>query len=577
MPAFPFVPGFEVSGIIEKVGPGVSSSLLGKEVIALTGEQMGGHANFVNVPEGNLIAKPANISHEEACSLPVVFGTANYALKAAELKSGESILIQTAAGGCGLLATQLANLVGAIPVGTSSKARKLKFLQDIGVEYQGNYSSPDFEAAMSEMTQGAGFDVVLNMLSGEMIQTGLNLLGPGGRYIELAVHALKTSANLDLSKLVENQQIKSIDLRRMLLSADKKKRLEAWSSFNKMVELVEQGKIHPVVSRIYPLDQIGEAMAYVESGQHLGKVVISHTATEMVDHEANLREKLSNQKKQAQLNPVSLYESQSKPMTVLQEPSGKERVDIAIVGMAARMPSSKTKEEFWENLKQGFNGVKEVPESRWKLEEYFNPNRKQKGKSYSKWLGILDDIDKFDPLFFNISPMEAELMDPQQRLWLEESWKAIEDAGYTASELAKYNCGVFIGVDSGDYASLIKDRSVLNAQVLMGNNSSILSARVSYLLNLTGPALAIDTACSSSLVAIAQACDCIVAGTSDMVLAGGVSVFSTPKMHIMTSKAGMLSENGRCHTFDQQAKRFCAVGRGRRYRSKKTGFSRERQ
>ena len=100
------------------------------------------------------------------------------------------------------------------------------------------------------------------------------------------------------------------------------------------------------------------------------------------------------------------------------------------------------------------------------------------------------------------------------------------------------------------------DAGSLDAYTLTGNSSSILSARISYLLNLKGPALAIDTACSSSLVAIAQACDSLLLGNSDLAVAGGVNVLTTPRLHIMTSKAGMLSADGKCHTFDQAANGF---------------------
>ena len=230
--------------------------------------------------------------------------------------------------------------------------------------------------------------------------------------------------------------------------------------------------------------------------------------------------------------------------------------DIAIIGMSGVFPGSEDLDAFWELLKLGTNLVTKVPKNRWDMLSYYDKDPDTKGKSYSKWMGTLDDIALFDPLFFNLSPREAELMDPQQRLFLEQSWKTIEDAGYSPKTLSNSSCGVFIGVGQGDYNIEHSEVFDLESYNLTGSNSSILSARVSYLLNLKGPCMSIDTACSSSLVAIAQACDSIILDNSDMALAGGVCILTTPRMHIMTSKAGMLSADGRCYTFDQKANGF---------------------
>ena len=171
-------------------------------------------------------------------------------------------------------------------------------------------------------------------------------------------------------------------------------------------------------------------------------------------------------------------------------------------------------------------------------------------------MGVLEDVDQFDPLFFNISPAEAIYMDPQQRLFIENCWRCIEDSGLNPTSLSGSKCGVFVGCGQSDYGQLM-NCGVLNPQGLMGGASSILSARISYFLNLKGPCLAIDTACSSSLVAIAEACNSVIfQRTSNLALAGGVCVLAGPSMHIMTSKAGMLSNDGRCFTFDKRANGF---------------------
>ena len=228
---------------------------------------------------------------------------------------------------------------------------------------------------------------------------------------------------------------------------------------------------------------------------------------------------------------------------------------IAVIGISGQFPKSNNLSEFWDNLACGKNCISEIPELRWCTEQYYDSDPKVSGKTYCKWMGVLEDADKFDPLFFNISPAEAELMDPQQRVFLENCWRCIEDSGLNPTMLSGSSCGVFVGCMTSDYGYSL-DKARLNAQSLMGRATSILAARISYLLNLKGPSLAIETACSSSLVAIAEACNSLKLHTSDLALAGGVCVIAGPAMHIMTSKAGMLSPDGRCFSFDMRANGF---------------------
>ena len=228
---------------------------------------------------------------------------------------------------------------------------------------------------------------------------------------------------------------------------------------------------------------------------------------------------------------------------------------IAVIGMAGQFPQAKNLEEFWQNVAQGRNCITQVPANRWDINAYYQPGEAVAGKSNSQWVGALEDYDRFDPLFFNISPTEAESMDPQQRLFLQACWQSIEDAGYDARVLSGSKCGVFVGCTTGDYHQLSRQHQ-LSAQGFTGGAMSILAARISYFLNLQGPCISIDTACSSSLVAMAHACDSLRSGASNLALAGGVSVMAGPDLHIMTSQAGMLSPQGKCFTFDQRADGF---------------------
>ena len=550
MPDYPFVPGFEVAGIVARVGRHASFRE-GDAVIALTGPCLGGHAAWVNVPLASVVHKPANISFEDACSLPVAFSTVYYAFEKGALVPGEHVLIQTATGGCGLVALQLAHLKGCICYGTSSREEKLAILKRLGVAHAINYKTTEFDQEIRRLTCNRGVDVVLNMLSGDGIQRGLNCLAPSGRYLELAVHALKASQKLDLSKLVQNQTIHSIDLRQ----AGVQQGVSARDMLTTMVTLLQEERIVPIVSRVYPVRRITEALAYVGEGRHIGKVVISHTAEGMVDRTEQCLQRLVEQKRRAEAERTP-----SLPVAVMPDRNQGRSIDprlegIAIIGMSGQFPMAPTVDDFWANVARGRDCISEIPPSRWSLAQFYDPDPRAPGKTYSKWMGVLEDIDRFDPLFFSITPAEAELMDPQQRLFLENCWHCIEDAGISPASLSGTRCGVFVGCAPSDYGQFT-GAGGMNAQGLLGGATSILSARISYLLNLKGPCLSIDTACSASLVAIAEACNGLILRDCDLALAGGVCVMPGPGAHIMTSKAGMLSKDGHCFTFDQRANGF---------------------
>lgn len=238
------------------------------------------------------------------------------------------------------------------------------------------------------------------------------------------------------------------------------------------------------------------------------------------------------------------------------EESVEEReTDVAIVGISGYFPEADDIEQLWENLCAGRNSVREI--TRWKDCDFFSEDSNDVNKSYSKWGGFLKDIKQFDPHFFGISPKEAELMDPQQRLFLMEAWKAFEDAGYSQHALDGRKCGVYVGCGSGDYRSYLKENNVkADAYSFMGNDDSILASRIAYILNLKGESIAINTACSSSLLAIHMACESIRNGKAELALAGGVTVLTTPEFYIMASTAGMLSPTGECRAFDQGANGF---------------------
>ncbi|MCY9109399.1 SDR family NAD(P)-dependent oxidoreductase [Bacillus atrophaeus] len=227
---------------------------------------------------------------------------------------------------------------------------------------------------------------------------------------------------------------------------------------------------------------------------------------------------------------------------------------IAIVGMGGIFPQSDDMDEFWRNLVEGVDCITEIPSDRWDWREYLGDPSKEQNKTNSKWGGFIRNVDKFDAKFFGISPREAELMDPQQRILLEIVWKTIEDAGYKVSDLSRIKTGLYVGASTSDYMELLKENKIdVQAYTTTGNFHSILVNRISYLLNFSGPSFPIDTACSSSLVAIRQAVEGFWNGSCEAAVVAGVNLILTPTIYISFGKAGMLSTDGRCKTFDQSA------------------------
>ncbi|HEY3366494.1 MAG TPA: SDR family NAD(P)-dependent oxidoreductase [Symbiobacteriaceae bacterium] len=239
-------------------------------------------------------------------------------------------------------------------------------------------------------------------------------------------------------------------------------------------------------------------------------------------------------------------------------PVARREEDIAVVGLAGRYPMAGDMEQFWENLKHGVNCISEVPGDRWGHEEHYDAEKGKKGKAYSKWGGFISDVDKFDPLLFNISPMEAETMDPQERLFLEMAWSAFEDGGITRKEVndADHRVGVFVGVMNCNYEWL---GAVAQANGVDTNAHSAywsIANRVSFFFNFQGPSLAVDSACSSSLTAIHLACESIKRGECGIALAGGVNLILHPAHYVRYSMMNMISGNYQCRSFGRDADGF---------------------
>ncbi|MFM9608161.1 SDR family NAD(P)-dependent oxidoreductase [Streptomyces niveiscabiei] len=232
-------------------------------------------------------------------------------------------------------------------------------------------------------------------------------------------------------------------------------------------------------------------------------------------------------------------------------PAGTEQDDgaIAVVGLAGRYPSADGLDEFWENLSEGRDSITEIPNDRWDSTRWYDPDPAAPGLAHTRWGGFLRDVDRFDPLFFGISPRQAELMDPQERLFLLNSWHLLEDAGYRRADLAGRPVGVYVGVMYGEYQFHGALDALRGGRPLTGSSFATIANRVSHALNLSGPSMALDTMCSSSLTAIHLACESLRRGESELAIAGGVNVSVHPYKFGFLSQGRFLSDDGRCRAF----------------------------
>jgi len=231
--------------------------------------------------------------------------------------------------------------------------------------------------------------------------------------------------------------------------------------------------------------------------------------------------------------------------------------NIAIIGMTGRFPTAKNLDEFWRNLRDGVESISFFNDEDVESSLLDGPPPKN-DPNFVKARAILEDPALFDASFFNVNPKEAEVMDPQHRVFLECAWQSIENAGYNPDTYHGL-IGVFAGSSMNSYllANLLAHRDLIGLvgtfQTMLGNDKDFLPTRVSYKLNLRGPSLNVQSACSTSLVAVCLACQNLLNYQCDMALAGGVSITFPQKRGQLYQEGGIISPDGHCRAFDAKA------------------------
>ncbi|MET0333841.1 MAG: SDR family NAD(P)-dependent oxidoreductase, partial [Rhizobacter sp.] len=247
------------------------------------------------------------------------------------------------------------------------------------------------------------------------------------------------------------------------------------------------------------------------------------------------------------------HESRERPGAATPTSSGEP---IAVIGMSGSFPKARDLQAFWENLRAGRDCIDEIPDSRWDWSTLYGDPKGEGNKTNARRAGLMDGMAEFDPLFFGISPGEAQGMDPQQRLLMTHVWSVFEDAGYAAQGLSGSDTAIFVGTTNSGYAALAMSASGINGNSASGASVPMGPNRMSFLLDLHGPSEPIDTACSSALVAIHKAVQALRSGQTRMAVAGGVNTLVAAAAHVCLSKSGMLCEDGKCKTFSRHADGF---------------------
>ncbi|KZL09094.1 Polyketide synthase PksL [Pseudovibrio axinellae] len=237
--------------------------------------------------------------------------------------------------------------------------------------------------------------------------------------------------------------------------------------------------------------------------------------------------------------------------TIIPAPSRKNTAEdddaIAIVGMAGQFPDADSIESFWEHLLEGADNISVIPERLWDWQEFWEERAGHPGKSYSKWGGFLPDHRLFDPMFFRMSKLEAEAIDPQERVFLETVYLALEDAQSTRKKRDGKRCGLYVAIMWGSY----QHYGSMDASA--GASYATIANRASFALDLTGPSIPIDTMCSGSLTTLHMAAQSIRNGECEMAVAGGVNLTTHPNKYFVLSKTGFAAADGRCKPFSSDA------------------------
>lgn len=261
----------------------------------------------------------------------------------------------------------------------------------------------------------------------------------------------------------------------------------------------------------------------------------------------------SVQKKKSQIVKAvgqnRFFNIETKKETAAKEEMNEGDMDIAIIGMNGSFPNANDLEQFWDNLQRGMDCITTIPKERWNHSRYYDARKGISGKVYSKWGGFMEEYQCFDPYFFQMTPKDAELLDPQERIFLQCVHGAIEDAGYCKDSLWNSKTGVFAGVMYGHYQLYGAQETLQGNAMSLSSSYASIANRVSYFYNFHGPSIAMDTMCSSSLSALYLACESLYRKDCTTAIVGGVNLTIHPDKYLFLCGQHFASSEGKCRAF----------------------------
>lgn len=519
--------GLEFCGEIIEVGTQVTHRMPGQRVF---GVGFGAFADSIVVSADQVYPAPTGFSDAVCAALPIAYLTALRCLQDLEpLRPGMRVLIHSATGGLGQAALRLCLHHDVQIFATAGTLEKRNWLLTQGVQAAFDSRSPDFGNRIRLLTGGHGVDLILNSLTGALLDTGLACLSLDGVMIDVGKTDLRDAHAISMQ--FPGRRYRRYDL----VEEMRHERGIIGDRLAELAQKVATATLPPLPVETFALKDAAKALQAMARAQHWGKLVLIGDHADEMPEAAPPKSSLSSRSQGAQ-----------------------DDVAVAIIGFAGRFPGAANSQDFWLGLRLGHVMTSHVPEGRWSPDEMRIFSAQVSDPALITRGGFMPDVDAFDSAWFGFSPREARVTDPRQRVLLTEVWKALAAAGYewqgAGNSLSSSDIGFFVAADAADYGFKRTLAGLKGDQLaLAGNLPSSLAARLAHCFGTQGPAMTIDMSCASSFGALWAAQQALSEGRCNVAVVAGVSLHATPMLMAQLASAGLVSASGQTRSFAHHA------------------------